>query len=79
MTVDRGGVRGIDVEPGDSERALEELRAAGRHDQLTLLEAVYSSLAAWMGMVARGSEGARLIERDGVRAARCARLRRSAR
>ena len=29
VTVDRGGVRGIDVEPGDSERALEELRAAG--------------------------------------------------
>ena len=29
VTVDRGGIRGIDVEPGDSERALEELRAAG--------------------------------------------------
>ena len=29
MTVDRDGIRGIDVEPGDSERALEELRAAG--------------------------------------------------
>jgi nicotinamidase/pyrazinamidase len=27
--VERAGVRGIDVEPGDSERALEELRAAG--------------------------------------------------
>ena len=27
--LDRAGVRGIDVEPGDSERALEELRAAG--------------------------------------------------
>ena len=29
VTVDRAGVRGIDVRPGDSERALEELRAAG--------------------------------------------------
>jgi nicotinamidase/pyrazinamidase len=29
VTVDRDGVRGIDVEQGDSERALEELRAAG--------------------------------------------------
>jgi nicotinamidase/pyrazinamidase len=29
VTVDRGGIRGIDVEPGDSERALDELRAAG--------------------------------------------------
>lgn len=29
VTVDRGGVRGIDVEPGDSERALAELHAAG--------------------------------------------------
>jgi nicotinamidase/pyrazinamidase len=29
VTIDRGGIRGIDVEPGDSERALEELRAAG--------------------------------------------------
>jgi nicotinamidase/pyrazinamidase len=29
VTVDRAGVRGIDVEPGDSERALEEVRAAG--------------------------------------------------
>jgi nicotinamidase/pyrazinamidase len=29
VTVDREGIRGIDVEPGDSERALEELRAAG--------------------------------------------------
>lgn len=29
VTVDRAGVRGIDVAPGDSERALEELRAAG--------------------------------------------------
>jgi nicotinamidase/pyrazinamidase len=29
VTVDRQGIRGIDVEPGDSERALEELRAAG--------------------------------------------------
>jgi len=29
VTVDREAVRGIDVEPGDSERALEELRAAG--------------------------------------------------
>jgi nicotinamidase/pyrazinamidase len=29
VTVDRAGVRGIDVEAGDSERALEEVRAAG--------------------------------------------------
>ena len=29
VTVDRAGIRGIDVEPGDSERALDELRAAG--------------------------------------------------
>ena len=29
VTVDRAGVRGIDVQPGDSERALDELRAAG--------------------------------------------------
>jgi nicotinamidase/pyrazinamidase len=29
VSVDRAGVRGIDVKPGDSERALEELRAAG--------------------------------------------------
>ena len=29
VTVDRAGVRGIDVQPGDSIRALDELRAAG--------------------------------------------------
>jgi nicotinamidase/pyrazinamidase len=29
VTVDRAGIRGIDVQPGDSERALDELRAAG--------------------------------------------------
>ena len=29
VTVDRAGVRGIDVEPGDSEKALDELAAAG--------------------------------------------------
>ena len=29
VAIDRDGIRGIDVEPGDSERALEELRAAG--------------------------------------------------
>ena len=29
MRVDPAAVRGVDVEPGDSERALEELRAAG--------------------------------------------------
>ncbi len=29
VTVDREGVRGIDLEPGDSERALEELRSLG--------------------------------------------------
>ena len=29
VTIDRGGIRGIDVEPGDSERALAELQAAG--------------------------------------------------
>ena len=29
VRVDRAGVRGVDVEPGDSERALEELSAAG--------------------------------------------------
>jgi nicotinamidase/pyrazinamidase len=29
VTIDRGGVRGIDVEPGDSERALAELAEAG--------------------------------------------------
>ena len=29
VTVDREGVRGVDVEPGDSERALDEIRAAG--------------------------------------------------
>ena len=29
VTIDRGAIRGIDVEPGDSERALDELRAAG--------------------------------------------------
>jgi nicotinamidase/pyrazinamidase len=28
-TVDREGVRGIDVEPGDSERAVAEIEAAG--------------------------------------------------
>jgi nicotinamidase/pyrazinamidase len=29
VTIDREGIRGIDAEPGDSERALEELQAAG--------------------------------------------------
>jgi nicotinamidase/pyrazinamidase len=29
VTIDRAGIRGIDVEPGDSERALDELTAAG--------------------------------------------------
>jgi nicotinamidase/pyrazinamidase len=29
VSVDRAGIRGIDVQPGDSERALDELRAAG--------------------------------------------------
>jgi len=29
VTIDRGGIRGIDVAEGDSERALQELRAAG--------------------------------------------------
>jgi nicotinamidase/pyrazinamidase len=29
VEVDRAGIRGIDVRPGDSERALDELRAAG--------------------------------------------------
>jgi nicotinamidase/pyrazinamidase len=29
VTVDRQAVRGVEVEPGDSERALDELRAAG--------------------------------------------------
>jgi nicotinamidase/pyrazinamidase len=31
VTVDTEGVRGVDVEPGDSERALAALRAAGAH------------------------------------------------
>ena len=29
VRIDRAGVRGVDVEPGDSERALDELAAAG--------------------------------------------------
>ena len=29
VVVDRAGIRGIDVEPGDSERALAEVEAAG--------------------------------------------------
>jgi nicotinamidase/pyrazinamidase len=29
VAIDRAGIRGIDVEPGDSQRALDELRAAG--------------------------------------------------
>ena len=29
VTVDREAVRGVEVEPGDSERALDELREAG--------------------------------------------------
>ena len=29
VTIDRAGIRGIDVEEGDSERALDELRSAG--------------------------------------------------
>jgi nicotinamidase/pyrazinamidase len=29
VTIDRAAIRGIDVQPGDSERALDELRAAG--------------------------------------------------
>ncbi len=29
VTVESAGVRGVDVQPGDSERALEEMRAAG--------------------------------------------------
>jgi nicotinamidase/pyrazinamidase len=29
VTIDREGIRGIDAEPGDSERALEDLQAAG--------------------------------------------------
>jgi nicotinamidase/pyrazinamidase len=33
VTVDREGVRGIDVEPGDSERALAEVEAAGGRTQ----------------------------------------------
>jgi nicotinamidase/pyrazinamidase len=33
VTVDREGVRGIDVEPGDSERALAEIEAAGGRTQ----------------------------------------------
>jgi nicotinamidase/pyrazinamidase len=31
VTVDRDAVRGVEVEPGDSERALDEIRAAGGH------------------------------------------------
>ncbi|HSD77898.1 MAG TPA: nicotinamidase [Solirubrobacteraceae bacterium] len=31
VEIDRAGVRGIDVEAGDAERALDELRAAGGH------------------------------------------------
>jgi GNAT superfamily N-acetyltransferase len=34
-----------------------------------VLEAVYSSLGYWLGLVGRGSEGATVIERDGVLAA----------
>ena len=29
VTIDRDAVRGVDLEPGDSERALDEIRAAG--------------------------------------------------
>lgn len=29
VTIDREGVRGVEVKPGDSERALEEIRSAG--------------------------------------------------
>ena len=29
VTIDREAVRGVEVEPGDSERALDEIRAAG--------------------------------------------------
>ena len=29
VAIDRAAIRGIDVEPGDSERALDELEAAG--------------------------------------------------
>ena len=29
VRVDRAGVRGVDVQPGDAERALDELAAAG--------------------------------------------------
>ena len=29
VEVDSSGVRGVEVEPGDSERALDEMRAAG--------------------------------------------------
>jgi nicotinamidase/pyrazinamidase len=29
VTIDRDAVRGVEIEPGDSERALDEIRAAG--------------------------------------------------
>jgi nicotinamidase/pyrazinamidase len=29
VTVDTAGTRGVDVNPGDSERAIDEMRAAG--------------------------------------------------
>ena len=35
VTVDSAAVRGVDVEPGDSERALDEVRAAGGDRQLS--------------------------------------------
>ena len=54
---------------GDSERALEELRAAGRDRELTCSSACSSSMFHWYRLVGRASDGARALERDGVVAA----------
>ena len=65
-TIDRGGIRGIDVEPGDSERALAELQAAGATISLT----VWDRLLGGMAAVARDGRP-RLPGRARDRARRC--------
>ena len=64
-----GGIRGIDVKEGDSERALDELRAAGADGQRDR-RASSTSMFHWYRLVGGASEGARALERDGVVARR---------
>ena len=68
VTVERDGVRGIDVKPGDSDAGARRAGRSRGERRLTLVERLHAGLRHWYAVMGQASDGARTLALDGVTA-----------